>query len=166
VLQAIVSGLLAIVCGIAANLLTPAARKALGFRPEPPPEATKAEQVSEETDENIEAHRAANRRRLSELVAQCYFYGASFYVLFAAIYLPLGFKHFGSSGPLNFATTRIPIQGVLPSANFATLAAVIALLLYVPCWLFAVQVASRVARIWRSYQRVTFIRFGAFITLA
>lgn len=165
-LQAIISGVLAIVCGIAANLLTPAARKALGFRPEPPPKAVKIQQVPEVESDNIEARRAANRRRLSELVAQCYFYGASFYVLFAAIYLPLGFKHFGASEPLDFTTTRIPIHVALSPDHFATLAAVVALILYVPCWLLAVRVASGVARIWRNYQQVTSIRFGAFITLA
>lgn len=142
------------------------ARKALGFSLEPLPPLQEPEPIVSGSSGELEARRESNRKRLVELVAQVYFYGASFYVLFAAIYLPLSFKNFGTPKSLDFLSTRLPLDLTLASHNFSTVALVAAFTLYIPCWLLSIKVASLVARIWHNYQEVTPLRFGLFITLS
>lgn len=165
-LATLFSGFFAIACGIAANLLTPSVRRALAL--DVPLLQSPRPQVWTETERptDIDFQRAKNRQRLKELLAQCYFYGMSYYALFAALYLPLRFKEFGSRTALELSSTRIPIEFTILSEQFVVFAIVGAFVLCIPCWSLAVKMAAFVARIWHKYQEVNAVRFGSFITLA
>jgi hypothetical protein len=166
VLATLFAGLFAIACGVAANLLTPAVRRALALEIPQLPSPRQQNEPEPESPPDIELLRGQNRRRLNEFLAQSYFYGVSYYAMFSALYLPLKFKTLGPESVLELSKTRIPIERVVPSEHFMTFALVGAFILYIPCWSLAVNVATLVARIWHNYQEVNAIRFGAFMTLA
>lgn len=123
------------------------------------------EGVDDAYDVDMEVMRARNRKKLKELAALCFYYCFSFYALFAAFYLPLQFKQFGVARVLDLGNTRLPLSGSVPSEKFMWIAIVLALALYIPCWLTSVKFADFVARIWHRYREVTAIRHGAFITI-
>ncbi len=156
----------AIVLGVAGNLLTPYVREFLRLPPEreepPPPSVSRGVQ---QEPEDIEATRARNRELLRALVWQVYLYGVSFLFIYMAIYLPLSFSA-TLHGVLDLSQTRINIDRVIPQEKFATIAALLAIALFVPIWLLAQKISQGVAGIWRRFSYVGPYRFGAFATLS
>ena len=166
-LEAITGGILAIVLGIAANILTPHVEDKLRLnRPKNPPKPKNIEQPLENaTDEELEAWRAQNRRKRELFWWQVYVYGASFFAVYMSINLPLNFSAGIGTEGLDFSSTRFPFNGYLAKEHFSFISAALGILLYIPCWYVAQQVANLVTAFALRYGVVSEIRYGAFIAL-
>jgi uncharacterized protein (DUF486 family) len=165
-IKIIFGGIFAIACGVAANLLTPDIRKLLKSDiPESPPTSDRKKREMADSNDDIEKRRERNRKKLNEIITLCVFNGFSFYVLFGAIYLPIHFKKMGSD-IFELSTTRLPIDISISSDHLITICLGFALLLYIPCYLISVKIASFAKRLVLNIQEVSSLRLRGFVTLS
>ncbi|HFC30475.1 MAG TPA: hypothetical protein ENJ44_05475 [Oceanospirillales bacterium] len=166
-LEAIIGGVVAIALGIAGNILTPHVEDKLRLRsPKNPPKPEILELPSEEaSDEDLEAWRAQNRRTLELFWWQVFVYGASFFVMYLAIKIPLNWSAGIGAEGLDFSTTRLGLNFVLSSDKFSLIAVALGIILYIPCWYVAQRIANLVTTFALRYSSVNEIRYGAFVTL-
>jgi len=131
-IEAIIGAIAAIVLGIAANILTPHVEETLKIgRPKNPPLPIEIEEPGESaSDEELEAWRAYNRRKLKVFWWQVYVYGASFFAMYMAVFLPLSWSAGLSADAINLSFTRLDVDVILNRERFSTLSALLAILLY------------------------------------
>ncbi len=154
-----------IILGIISGLLTPHARRWLRWTFTPHKigqleldiEAIKPVQSSEEKEE-IRAH---NREQLNAVRKFAFLYGVTFFFLFIAVYMPLGWAMLSTEG-LFFVNTRL----VWLCANCSIgrevqtiFSVVIAVLLYVPVWLLSQFISSLIATVFDHINQVTPSKF-------
>lgn len=165
--EAIIGGIVAVALGIAANILTPHIQDKLRLnKPKNPPPPEAAEPPDENaTDEELEAWRARNRRKLELLFWQVYVYGASFFAMFAAVNVPLNWAAGIGAEALDLEATRLSVSFILGSDKFSFVSAVVAMALYIPCWYVAQKVADLATAIALRYTSVNEVRYGAFVAL-
>ncbi|MBE0448854.1 MAG: hypothetical protein IBX64_12325 [Actinobacteria bacterium] len=165
--EAIIGAVVAIALGIAANILTPHVEKKLKIRRlrNPPKPIESYEPDENASDEELEAWRSNNRRKAELLFWQIYVFGASFFAMYMALFLPLSWSSGISTESINLATTRLGLDVVLLHQNFSTISAIFAIILYIPCWYVAQKIADLITSIALRYGAVNEIRYGAFIAL-
>lgn len=165
--EAIIGAVVAIALGIAANILTPHVEEKLRIRrPNNPPKSVEDYEPDDNaSDEELEAWRANNRRKAELLFWQIYVFGTSFFAMYMAVFLPLSWSAGIAEGSINFADTRLGLDLVLQRENFSSVAAIFAIVLYIPCWYVAQKIADLITSIALRYGAVNEVRYGAFIAL-
>ena len=165
--EAIIGSVAAIALGIAANILTPHVEKTLQIhRPNNPPKLDEGYEPDENaSDEELESWRANNRRKVELLFWQIYVYGASFFAMYMAVFLPLSWSAGIAEEGINLVDTRLGLDIVLHRENFSSVAAIFAIVLYIPCWYVAQKIADLITSVAFRYGSVNEVRYGAFIAL-
>ncbi|MBK5119200.1 hypothetical protein IQ288_04825 [Burkholderia sp. R-69980] len=165
--------LLSLLISIAANLLTPMAKRMIRWPPELdelPSQAVLAtdEDAATYDDAHRELIRAYNRARLEKLGRVLWAHFITAFFLFAAFFLPLLVKSLGSQG-IDLSSTRLGPWGSdwhVPGGRIFPLALSLTLLLYLPVWLLSQPVAYRAASLWDQLVKVTPARYTALIALS
>lgn len=150
-----------VILGVISGLLTPHARRWLrwAFRPskinqldmnvefiEPAQSSTVKEQI-----------RAYNREKLNAVMKFVFLHGFTYFFLFVAIYMPLGWATLSTDG-LYFSNTRLAWLcsscGIgIESQTIFSIA--VAGLLYIPIWLFSQIISSPIATVFDHFNKVT-----------
>ncbi|WP_297533287.1 hypothetical protein [Thalassolituus sp.] len=159
-----VSFLLSIIAGIIGNFLTPFltpfARKIFAKRRLDIPQQNEEPAPlgeSEPAEEGREHIRAINRAKLESVVSMLILYGATFYILYQAVALPLNFKLFGTD-QFSLLQTRLGLdvslhRDIVPLFSFG-----LAVLFYYPAFITAQRIAYYVAAAWDKLEKVTSIQ--------
>ncbi len=163
--------IISVLLGIVGNLLTPSAKRLLHWHAEAPNDPTPLAPIASGEPEVDDAYkeqiRAYNRARLSRASWIIWIHGFTFFLLFAAFYLPLMWKPTPGQDVLLVAT-RLAFIGdwSFRGDRLAALSLLLALLLYVPIWLASQPIGRLIAGLWDQLYRVTPKRYMSLIVLA
>ncbi|WP_286271633.1 hypothetical protein [Thalassotalea hakodatensis] len=165
-LEAIIGGVVAIALGVAANIITPHVENKLKIRlPDHPSKTENFEPNKNASDDELEVWRANNRRNAQLLFWKFYVFGASFFAMYLAVFLPLSWSAGISENSINLAGSRLGFDYTVTRDNFSTVATIFAMILYIPCWYVAQKIADLITSIAHRYGAVNEIKYGVFIAL-
>jgi hypothetical protein len=168
-----VDSLLSLLISIAANLLTPMAKRMIRWPPELDETASAPQMAIDEhaaiyDDGYKDRVRAYNRARLEKLGRVLWAHFVTLFFLFAAFWLPLLVKSLGGKG-IELSSTRLGSWGsdwYVPGERVFALSLCLTLLFYLPVWLLSQPIAYQVASLWDQLARVTAARYTALIVLS
>jgi hypothetical protein len=147
--------------GIISGLLTPHARRWLlwSYTPKKITEIDLGVNNLEppQTPEEMEQIRAQNREKLNAVLKFIFLHGSTFFLLFMAVYMPLGWAIL-PDGELLFINTRLNwvcSSCTIVSDTQSVFSFTVSGLLYVPAWLISQLISSPVATVLDHFHKVT-----------
>ena len=155
-----------VLVGIIANLLTPYIKKK--FQPKikikQKPTITNIQPESK-NDQSIETWREFNKRKLCNNLVAIFFYGASYWVLFYAFFMPLSFYSFPDGINVNLTNSKIPINYIINEKNIYIICMVLAIFTFFILIPFIKYLTNRLCGFLWKYIEITQLKYNAIFLL-
>lgn len=163
--EAIFGGVVAVILGMIANILTPHFQRFFGVKPPTVPDVFD-QPAPEPQPENLEEWRAQNRARLEALVGKVYFYGFSYLAMYMAFYIPMVMNGGLLNPRINLVDSKLAIDFIIDSNNLSMISAFFGVIAFAPFWKLSKVIASFIASIVVRFTFVNDVKLLAFTVLA